>query len=251
MNQRLLSILVLLGTLATIAINALANILPINGLNTGEISDRYPVLFTPAGYVFSIWGVIYIALIGFSIFQLQAKQINNPLLKATRIPYLLSCLLNSLWIFAWHNLQMAIAWLLIVGVFLSLARIYWQIHQQSGSFSNAERWLVVIPFSIYFGWLTVATVANTTILLYDLQWNGFGIAAAIWCVLILFVATSIALYTAFPRRDTVYLGVLVWAFAGIAVQQAGKTPMVVYTAAVLAIIIAVFAVWLRVGKRAN
>jgi len=150
MNQRTLSILVLLGTLATIAINALANLLPINGLNTGEISDRYPVLFTPASYVFSIWGIIYIALIGFSIFQLQAKQMNNPLLKATRIPYfllkatripyLLSCLFNSLWIFAWHNLQMAIAWLLIAGVFLSLARIYWQIHLHRGGFSNAERW---------------------------------------------------------------------------------------------------------------
>lgn len=248
MNQRTLSILVLLGTLATIAINALANLLPINGLNTGEISDRYPVLFTPAGYVFSIWGIIYIALIGFSIFQLQAKQMNNPLLKATRIPYLLSCLFNSLWIFAWHNLQMAIAWLLIAGVFLSLARIYWQIHLHRGGFSNAERWFVVIPFSIYFGWLTVATVANTTILLYDLQWNGFGIAPAIWCMLILLVATGIALYTAYPRRDAVYLGVLVWAFVGIAVQQSGKTPLVVYSATALAMVITIFAGWLRFGK---
>ena len=95
-------ILVILAVLATITVNALANILPINGQGTGEISDRFQVYFVPAGYVFSIWGVVYLGWLAYAIYQALPAQRNNPLLRAIALPFIVNGLANSSWIFAWH-----------------------------------------------------------------------------------------------------------------------------------------------------
>ena len=232
---------VIFVTILTITVNALANILPINGLATGEISDRFPVLFTPAGYVFSIWGVIYLGLIAYTIYQALPSQRDNPRLRAIGWLYVVSGLANSLWIFLWHYLQFGWSVPVIVVVLVSLALIYARLWPARRSVSRGEFWTTHIPFSIYLGWLTVATVANTAVWLYDLGWNGGPIAPEWWTVIMLAVATVLGLLFGLRLHDGAYVLVLAWAFAGIWVKQSA-TPTVAMTALALSVVMTVVAV---------
>ncbi len=231
MHKNLLKVVNTATTLVVILINALANTLPINGLNTGQISDRFEVYFVPAGYVFSIWGLIYLALLAFTVYQWlpQADQAR------ARIGYFyaLSGVANSAWIFLWHYLQFPLTLLAMLVLLGSLIAIYLRLGIGQRRFELLERWTVQIPFSIYLGWITVATVANITSLLNHLQWSGWGIAPEAWAVIILLVAAGVALAVSFTRGDVAYILVIVWAYIGIAVKHAA-TPLVMIPAAVLA-----------------
>ena len=165
-------ILVILAVLATITVNALANILPINGQGTGEISDRFQVYFVPAGYVFSIWGVVYLGWLAYAIYQALPAQRNNPLLRAIALPFIVNGLANSAWIFAWHYNQFGWSLLAMLVVLASLIIIYLRLGIGTQPAPTSQRWLVNLPFSIYLGWITVATIANVTDVLYWLGWNG-------------------------------------------------------------------------------
>ncbi len=232
---------VIFVTILTITVNALANILPINGLETGVISDNFPVLFTPAGYVFSIWGLIYTGLIAYTIYQALPSQRANPRLRAIGWLYVVSGLANSLWIFLWHYLQFGWSVLVIAVVLVSLALIYARLYPSRWSVSRGELWTTHIPFSVYLGWLTVATVANMAVWLYDLGWSGAPLTPALWTVTMLAVATVLGLFFGLRLRDGAYVLVLVWAFAGIWVKQSA-TPLVAYTALGLSAALAVVAV---------
>lgn len=228
-----------IALLVTLAINGLANALPLNGQTTGQISDRYPVYFTPAGYVFSIWGLIYLGLLAFVVYQALPAQRENPRLRQIGPWFILSCVVNSVWIFAWHYGFLLLSGVLLVALLGTLLVIYLRLSAtQPGS--TAERWLVDLPFSIYLGWATVATIANTTVVLYGLGWNGWGISGPVWTAVLLAVATAIAALISLRRGDTAYVLVLLWAFIGIAVKQAG-TPLVVYAASAAALAVAVLA----------
>lgn len=220
---------VILAVVATIVVNGLANALPINGLTTGEISDRFDVFFVPAGYVFSIWGVIYLGLIAFAVYQALPAQRVNPRLADIAPLFLLSSAANIAWIFLWHYEQFVWTLPVMVLLLLSLIGIYVRLGIGETAVSTAERWLVRLPFSIYLGWITVATIANATSLLEFLNWNGWGIAPQTWAVIMLGVALIVAALMAVTRRDWAYLAVLVWAFAGIGVKHADTA--VVATAA--------------------
>jgi benzodiazapine receptor len=227
----------LLATVVTITINGLANALPINGQTTGEISDRFRVYFVPAGYVFSIWGLIYLALIAFAVYQALPAQREN--LHLRRIGYLfaLSCVANSAWIFLWHYELFELTLVAMFGLLLSLIAIYLRLDIGCARVSTAEKWLVHVPFSIYLGWITVATIANVTAVLYYLNWDGWGISPEIWAVIMLIVGAGIASAVSISRGDVAYVLVIVWAFVGIAVKQAA-TPMVAVTAGLMALIVA-------------
>jgi translocator protein len=234
-----------LGT--TITVNALANILPINGMNSGEISDLYPSLFTPAGYVFSIWSLIYLLLIAFVVFQALPSQKDNPRPERLGYVFAISCLFNSLWIFAWHYRQVLLSECLIVGLLVSLLVCYQRLQTERVNkgeleVSRAERITTHLTFSIYTGWLTVATVANTCILLLDSGITG-GSFAPTWGVVTVLAALTIGAAFTYLRKDMAYGLVLVWAFAGIAVAQVGNTPSVVITAIIAAVVIFILAVW--------
>jgi benzodiazapine receptor len=239
---------VIFVTILTITVNALANILPINGLETGVISDNFPVLFTPAGYVFSIWGLIYTGLIAYTIYQALPSQRANPRLRAIGWLYVASGLANSLWIFLWHYLQFGWSVLVIAVVLVSLVLIYARLYPARQSVSRGELWTTHIPFSIYLGWLTVATVANTAVWLYDLGWSGAPLTPALWTVTMLAVATVLGLFFGLRLHDAAYVLVLAWAFAGIWVKQSA-TPVVAWTAAGLAVAMAVVAVVALVQNR--
>jgi hypothetical protein len=219
MNKDILrQVLTVIATIAMITVNALANILPINGQQTGAISDRFEVYFTPAGYVFSIWGLIYVGLIAFTIFQALPSQRASDTLKAITPWYWLSSAANIAWIFLWHYNIFALT-IVVMGVLLaSLIMIYLRLSQRRADVTSATRLALHLPFSIYLGWITVATIANATALLWLAGWNGFGISAEVWTAIMLGVAVIVAAAMAFIHRDAAYLLVLVWAFAGIALK---------------------------------
>ena len=241
----------ILAFVATIAVNAMANILPINGQTTGQISDRFQVYFVPAGYVFSIWSVIYLALAAFVVYQALPSQRSSPRLKRIDSLFLVSSAANSLWILLWHFELFLATVLVMVILLVVLIAIYRRLDVGRARVSLAERWFVHLPFSIYLGWITVATIANVTATLAYYRWDGWGIAPEMWAVIMIVVGAAIALATSLPRRDAAFMLVIVWAFAGIGVKQAA-TPLVANTAWAVAGLVAVVAagtLLLRVLRR--
>ncbi|MEZ4615208.1 MAG: tryptophan-rich sensory protein [Caldilineaceae bacterium] len=234
--------MVVVALAVTIFINYLSNALPLNGRTAGEISDSFPVRFTPAGYVFSIWGLIYLGLIAYAIYQALPAQRANPRLRAILWPFILSCMANSTWIFAWHFGYFIFALVLIIILLCSLIVLYQRLYLSFPAVSTAERWSTHIPFRIYTGWATVATIANTTITLYDLGWQGAPLRAELWAAILVVVATGIGLFFAFRLRDAAYTFVLVWAFVGIYVKQ-GDAPITAYTALIAAGVLAIAAIF--------
>ena len=209
----------LVSVIIALAVNILASTLPLNGQNTGEISDRFQVYFVPAGYVFAIWGIIYIGWIAFTIFQFRPSQKESPRLRNLGYLFALSGLVNAAWLFTWHYNLFGLSVLVMLTLLGLLIASYLKLNVNRSSASGAEWWSVDLPFSVYLGWITVATVANVTDWLYLVEWNGFGIAAPTWAVIMIAVASVLGLLMALTRRDAGYLSVLVWSFAGIAVKQ--------------------------------
>ena len=237
--------LVVLATLATIAINGLANALPLNGLNTGEISDRFQIYFVPAGYVFSIWGLIYLGLLAYSVYQVLPAQRDNPYLDRIASLYVLSCAFNIAWLFLWHYEQFIFTIFMMLGLLLSLITIYLRLDIGQRPASAGIRWFVHLPFSIYLGWISVATIANASQLLDYLGWQGGGIAPQVWAILMLSVAALVGATMAIQRKDAGFVLVLVWAFAGIGIKQAGAPAVATaaWIAAGGALLLAILSVW--------
>jgi benzodiazapine receptor len=222
MNKNVIrQILVVLATLATIVVNGLANALPINGLGTGEISDMFDVFFVPAGYVFSIWGLIYLGLLAYSVYQALPSQRENAALQKIGYLYIWSSVANIVWLFFWHYLLFPLTLLAMLVILGFLIAIYLRLDIGRTQVSTAEKWLVHVPFSIYLGWITVATIANVTSLLDYLGWNGWGISPQVWAVIMLLAAVVISGIMSFTRADIAYSLVLIWAFVGIAVKHQG------------------------------
>lgn len=227
----------LFSVLIALTVNVLASTLPLNGQNTGEISDRFPVYFVPAGYVFAIWSLIFIGWIAFAIYQFQPSQKESPRLRRLGYLFALSGLANAGWLFCWHYNQFGLSVLVMLLLLGLLIASYLRLDVNRFPVSAVERWSVDIPFSVYLGWITVATVANITAWLYLFEWNGFGIADPAWAVIMLVIASMLGVAMAITRRDAAYLSVLVWAFVGIAVKQT-PAPMVVNTAWIAAALMA-------------
>lgn len=224
----------LLSVILALTVNILASTLPLNGQNTAEISDRFQVYFVPAGYVFSIWGIIYIGWITFTIFQFQRSQKESPRLRRLGYLFALSNLANATWLFCWHYNQFGLSVLVMLALLGLLIASYLRLDVNRSSGSRLEYWSVDVLFSVYLGWITVATVANISDWLYYIGWDAFGISAQAWAVLMVFVASLLGLAMAISRGDVGFLAVLVWAFIGIAVKQT-SAPIVVgaWIAAVL------------------
>lgn len=213
----------LIGVAVVIFVNGLANSLPLNNLTTGEISDRFEVYFVPAGYVFSIWGLIYVALIAFGIYQAAPSQRGNQRLDRIGYWFLLSCLANIAWLFSWHYERFALSLVMMLVLLVSLLVIYLRLDIGRSRVSTAETWFVNIPFSLYLGWITVATIANVTSLLYFYGWGGWGISSQVWAVIMIAAAGIISALMSLTRSDVVYSLVIVWALVGIAVKHSGVT----------------------------
>jgi len=243
MNRDILrQLIVVIAVIATLVMNGLVNALPLNGQTSGEVSDKFQVYFVPAGYVFSIWGLIYLGLILYAVYQALPAQRDNPRLRATGYLFALSCLANISWLALWHYERFPLTLLVMGALLLLLIAIYLRLGIGKVTVSAAERWLVQLPFSIYLGWISVATIANVTVVLDYLNWGGWGLSPETWTVIMLLVGVGLAFGMAFSRGDVAYGLVIIWAYAGIALKHSG-TPLVA-TAAWIAVGLVVIVVGL-------
>lgn len=233
-----------LAFILVVTVNGLANALPLNGQTTGEISNRLNVLFTPAGYVFSIWGFIYILLGIWVIRQFPKSRRYLPIYQETSGLFILSSVLNSLWIFMWHYEFFGLSVLVMIGLLLTLIRLYRTLQKNDSSFFDR------LPFSVYLGWISVATIANISYYLTYIGWDGFGISASVWTVLLMIVGTMLAVFFKKSQGDWVYPLVFVWAFIGIGVKNQGNgVPLVVNAAFILAGLLLVVTLIYVFGKK--
>lgn len=218
-SKKILSLIVLLTYLIMVSVNGLANALPINGMNTGSISDSYPNMFAPAGITFIIWGVIYILLFGFSIYQLanSTKIYEKPMFKSIGIWFAFSSVINSCWIFAWHYKMIWLSLIFMIVILISLIRI--NMNLRNIQLSKQEIIFLRIPFSVYFGWITVATIANTTTFLVAINWSKFGVSEVLWTDVIILVGAIIGFAAIRFYRSISYGLVIIWAYIGIAIKH--------------------------------
>lgn len=215
-------IIILVTFLLMVVINALAMLLPINGMTTADISDSYPNLFAPAGITFSIWSIIYLFLAAHTAYQILFFSKNRDadttfLLRRIGILFIATSILNAAWIITWHYLLIPLSTLLIIAMLVCL--IFISLLLRKKNLSVTEIILIKMPFSLYFGWITVAVIANITILLVALEWSAFGLSASFWTVLILLVGTAIATATMLINKDIIYGLPIIWAYAGIVIKH--------------------------------
>lgn len=247
-----MSIIAFLTTILTIVVNALANILPINGYNTGELSDMYPNLFVPAGITFSIWAVIFIMLILFSLvyiyLQFRLKKKHHKLLSL----FILSNILNISWILAWHYLMILTSVLVMVGLLVTLILLYYETNKYN--YNLGYKIFVKGTVSIYLGWISIATIANITAYLVSINWSGWGIPELIWTIIMLIVGLTLTLTFTYYQRNLVYNLVIVWAYAGIILKRVqsdfSSTYPIVITAS-LSILVILFYTYKRYSKKVN
>jgi benzodiazapine receptor len=224
--------------LATVAVNALSNILPLNGKTTAEISDSYPNLFTPAGYVFSIWSVIYTLLLIFAVYQALPIQREKTFLGKIGYLFVLSGISNVSWLFLWHYEQIVLSLVPMFVLLATLIAVYLRLQIGQSSVSLRERLAVHLPFSVYLGWITVATIANMAAALTAVDWDGWGISEVSWTILVIIVALIITIGVISKRRDLAFSLVIMWALGGIVVKQM-ENQSIVLTAGFGAIIIVI------------
>lgn len=257
MNKTIIKILVVAAYVAMIAVNYLANALPIGGVTTGEASDAYPNLFTPAGVTFSIWGLIYL-LVGIFVicfcleFGKKSNKKKNELLEKTGKLFIINALANISWIFAWHYGLIPLSVIIILvllGTLIMLADLL-----NKAKLSRSEKIWLLLPFSIYFGWITVATIANISVLLVSLNWDGFGIAENIWTIIVLLVGATIGIWRSIKDKNVPYILVLVWAYGGIWLKHtsasgwAGQYPDIITTVLICIALFLLTAGWLTFHK---
>jgi hypothetical protein len=239
----------LIATLIVIAVNAAANILPINGVGTGELSARYPTGFTPAGWVFSIWGLIYLGLVAYSLHAARVGTPGNARTDRVLMPYLASCVGNAAWIFAWHFELIAASLACMLVILGGLLAAYVRLNAEPPA-SFAERACVDLPFSLYLGWITTATLANLAALFFDLGVYPFELAMDEWAILTVVAATGIYAAAGVRTGDAVYTAVFAWASIGIVLQTLEiSQPVRLAAAAGCAVAVVVTAVSLVGGRR--
>ena len=215
----LLQSLNVLAFAVTVLVNGLASSLALNGRTTAEVSDLYFTLVTPAGYVFAIWGVIYALLLVFVVFQALPSQREKPFLRQINVLFILSSVFNVVWLFLWHYDRIVLSVALMFALLATLIAVYLRLGIGKTMVTLKERVFVHLPFSVYLGWITVASIANVASALVAVGWDGFGLASDVWAVLVIAVALLITLGVIATRKDAAYSLVLVWALVGIAVNQ--------------------------------
>ncbi|NMC77223.1 MAG: hypothetical protein GYA60_08035 [Candidatus Methanofastidiosa archaeon] len=253
-NKQMFQILNIIAVIGTLFVNYLANALPINGKNTGELSDAIPNLFVPIGLTFSIWGIIFILLVLFGIYQardlFKKDKIEMPFLKKTSYYFFLAGIANMSWIFAWHYQQIFLSLIIMLILLFSLLKLYLNLGIGKEITSRKERMFVQIPISVYLGWITVATIANITALLVTIKWDGFGISEVFWTMFVLIAALVITLLMIITRKDVAYSLVAIWALLGIYLKRTNPLYGVqndIALTALVSICIIVLAIIVEVG----
>jgi len=242
-----LAIATLIAVLATLAVNTLSNFFPPAGLNIGEVANTIlgGVQITPANYAFAIWGLIYLGLIAYGIYQLQGPQREDPTLRRADWLLIVACLAQIAWVylFTFQLFWLSVAAMLVILISLIAAYLALDIGQTRAS--RDRRWLVHTPFSIYLGWISVATIVNVASALYISGWNGWGLSATGWTIVMLLIGAIVGGIVAIQRADVAFTGVFIWAYVAIALRQLSN-PNIALTAGGVAIALIVL---LLLGRR--
>lgn len=250
----MLQILNILAFVAMIVVNGLADFLPINGQTTGEISNQYPNLFTPASVTFSIWLVIYSLLFlfciyeGSTLFENEKKVLDKKERVVGIIGYrfILSCVLNMAWILAWHYELLLLSVLIMLALLVTLITIFMQVHRAGTYAGRKARWFVYAPFSIYLGWISIATIANISAYLVGIGWNAFNIAGWVWACVMIVAGTVLGMLMLLRRNNIFYALTVVWALAGIVIKQqsgAGELNTIAITALAGSALLVLLTAW--------
>lgn len=244
-KAKVLGVLNILGFSLVLVLNIMANSLPLNGYTTGELSKMYPNLFVPAGFTFAIWGLIYFFLAGFIFFQLIhffSKERKSPqAVSLIGAWFFISCLANAGWILTWHYRYPVWSLLLMLLLLVSLIQIYRNLGYGIRSVSTAEKWWIQAPFSLYLGWISVATLANTTAVLVHINFSGWGLPEPFWAAALILLSGLLGLFFLRQNFDFVYAAVIIWACFGIYYKRSylapAETPVITTSAAAVAILL--------------
>ena len=241
-----IAIATLIAILATLTINALSNFFPLKGANIGKISNTVfqGVQITPANYAFAIWGLIYTGLIAYGIYQLRPAQRRDPTIGRASVLLIVACIAQIVWVYLFTT---RLFWLSVIAMLVILCALigaYLQLGVGKVRVLRDRQWLAHIPFSIYLGWISVATVVNIASALYSSNWDGWGINSTYWTVIMLVVATVIAAIVAIKKADIAFTGVFIWAYIAIAIRHLNN-PTISITAVASAIALGVLLVFSR------
>jgi benzodiazapine receptor len=226
----------------TIALNAMATSIPLGGQTPPEISAKYPSLFTPAGFTFSIWGVIYLGLMLFIVYQALPSQRSNASLASIGLLFKASCVANAAWILAWHYDFLVLSVLIMLCILTTLIGIYLSLDSYRSTAPRVERVLVHLPFSLYTAWISVATIANISTVQTAMGWDNVGTDAITWTLLKLAVTGVIGASVISRKGDIAFILVVAWAAYGISVKQAATLEVAgaAFSLSMFAVILAVF-----------
>ena len=233
---------------AVLMVNALANILPINGYNTGQISAFYPNYFVPAGFTFSIWGLIYLLLLLYTItisvfafHQPLAEHKTHVYISAINRWYLLSCVLNIVWILSWHYLMVGTSVVVMLLMLFSLLQVFQKGKDILKTFPLHLQFLLGAPFTVYLGWISVATIANITAYLVKTGWQGGPLQPDIWSAIMITIAIVLALFILLRFRVAGFALTVAWALWGIRASQGPGSELLlrISTAGVITLLVVV------------
>ena len=209
------------AVLIAFIVNVLSNIFPLNGLTIGGISNTLfkDVLIIPANYAFAIWGLIYLGLFAFAIYQVLPSQRENPNLRKTGYLLTIASIAQSIWVYLFLSRLFVLSVIAMLLILIPLIVMYLRLRIGTTSASRAEKWFIRYPVSIYLGWISVATIVNIASALYINKWNGFSISPEAWTVIMVIIATVVAAISLLQRQDIAYSGVTVWALIAIAIKH--------------------------------
>jgi hypothetical protein len=240
-NQRIKQILVIIATFGVIFINYLAGTGYINHKTPEVVSNKYPTLITPSGYAFAIWSLIYFGLAVFSIYQALPK--NTTRFANIRTVYILNCAANCAWIYLWHYEQILAS---LAVMFVLLGTLVFINVKLLNTESATEYWLARVPFNIYFGWITVATILNFTVALVYFNLKISDFSASILASVLIIAATLLGIIIRYKLINVAYPLTIAWALTAIAVKQSGQTMIVVCAAfCVIALLISALSILMQ------
>lgn len=229
-----------IALVSTIVINYLSNTGVFNGTDMKAISDKYHNYFTPAGYAFSIWGLIYIALLAFVIYTgrglFKKTQDDWPVLEIGWW-FVISCAANAFWVIAFLYDYTGLSVIIMIVMLISLIKIILNIRMELDDLPLKKIAFVWWPFSIYAGWISVAFIADVAAYLTKIKWNGFGISEIAWTLTMICVAGILNLWITWKRNMREFALVGVWALVAIAIANWNGVQSIVYTALIVAVIL--------------
>ena len=228
---RYINIMLVAGMLV---MNYLANALPLNNKTTGELSDSFPNLFVPAGITFSIWGVIYLLLIVYCVVQFTGS--GKEVMLEISWMFGISCILNALWIICWHYGKLPLSLIVMLGLLVTLILINISIRELPFGIIKAT-------FGIYLGWICIATIANVTALLVNLNWNGFNIPQETWTIIMIFIGTLLVTLTIYGQKNPFIGLAVIWAFIGIAIKRQDDYKSIFISAIIALCLVSIVTVW--------